>query len=312
MQQRPVDDVGMADDPADVGGRPEGIAGLEVVDRPHRPFERDEIAADVAHHPLGDPGRAGGVEDVERIGRSQIRAWRPLARGFGGLDQRGPVVVAPLDHPRGDLRALEDDAVSRLVPGKADSEIEQRLILHDAARLDAAARGQDHLRLGVVDAGRELLGGEAAEHHRVDGADARAGKHRDDRLGDHRHVDQHPVAGDDPEIREHGAERSGLGEELAIGDGPLGRGDRAVVIERRLIAAAGFDMAVERVKAGVAARVGEPAAIDPRIRIEDHLGRARPGDLARGFGPKRLRIGAPLVIGLPVAAHSFRSLPSPA
>ena len=41
------------------------------------------------------------------------------------------------------------------------------------------------------------------------------------------------------------------------------RGDRAVVEERHLFAAAGLDMPVESVEAGVQARVGEPAAIDP-------------------------------------------------
>ena len=307
VQERRVDDVGMADDPADVGGGPVRIAGLDVVDRRHRPFERDEIAADVAHHALGHSGRAGGVEDVERIGRGEIGAGRPLAGGLRRVDQRRPVVVARRVHPRRDLRALEDDRGRRLVLRQADGEVEQRLIFDDAAGLDAAARGQDDFRLGVVDAGRELLGGEAAEHHRMDRPDAGAGEHGDDRLRDHRHVDQHPVAGDDAEIVENGAERRGLVQELAIADRALRPRHRAVVVERRLVAAAGFDMAVERVVAGVAARVGEPVAVDARLRIEDPFGRPRPGDLARGLGPKGLRIGAPLVIGLPVAAHWFRS-----
>ena len=115
MQQRPVDDVGMADDPADVGARPVRVAGLDVVDRRHRPFERDDIAADVAHHALGDPGRAGGVEDVERVGGGEIGAGRPLARRLRRLDERVPVVVAHIVHVRCDLRALEHDAGGRLV-----------------------------------------------------------------------------------------------------------------------------------------------------------------------------------------------------
>jgi hypothetical protein len=140
-------------------------------------------------------------------------------------------------------------------------------------------------------------------------ADPRAGEHGDDRFGDHGHVDQHAVAGADPEIHQHGAERGRLVEQFAIGDRPLRRRDRAVVIERGLIAAAIFNMPVERVVAGVATRVGEPAAIDAGFGIEDGHRLARPGDLARGGGPKGLRIGAPLVIGLPVAAHASLSLP---
>ena len=49
-------------------------------------------------------------------------------------------------------------------------------------------------RLGVVDAGGELVRGEAAEHDGMDGADPRAGQHRDDRLRHHRHVDDDAVA----------------------------------------------------------------------------------------------------------------------
>ena len=308
VHQRRVDNVGMADDPADVGAGPEGLARLDAVDRRHRPFERDDIAADVAHDALRHAGGAGGIENIERIGRGEIGAGRALSRRLRGVDQRRPVVVARLVHARLDLRALEDDAGSRLAGREADGEIEQRLVFDDTAGLDAAARGQDDFRLGVVDARRQLLGGEAAEHHRMHRADARAGEHGDDRLGDHRHVDQHPVARRNAEILEHGGERRRLVEQLAVGDGPLGRGDGAVVVERGLIAAARLDMAVERVVAGVAAGVGEPAAIDARLRIENRLRRAGPGDLARRLRPKGLRIGAPLVIGLPIAAR-HRSAP---
>ena len=192
------------------------------------------------------------------------------------------------------------------MPGESDRKIEQRLVLDDPARLDAAARGQNDLRLGVVDAGRELLGGKAAEHHRMNGADARAGEHGDDRLGNHRHVDQHPVARGDSEIVEHGGERRRLVEQFAIGDGALGPGDRAVVIERDLVAAAGLDMPVERVEAGVAASVREPAAVDVGVGIENALRRLCPRDLARRLRPEALRIGAPAIIGLPIAAgHHF-------
>ena len=69
MQQRPVDDVGVADDPADVRGRPVDLTRIDVVDVLHRPLERDGVAAVVAHDPLRPAGRPGRVEDVERIGR---------------------------------------------------------------------------------------------------------------------------------------------------------------------------------------------------------------------------------------------------
>src|SRR5262249_16957771 len=99
-------------------------------------------------------------------------------------------------------------------------------------------------------------------------------------------------------------------EQFAVSDCPLGRGDGAVVIEGGLIGAARLHMAVDCVKAGVAPRVGEPAAVDPAFGVENALRRRYPGDLARRLGPKSLRIGAPLVIGLPIAAR-HRFLPSP-
>ena len=192
------------------------------------------------------------------------------------------------------------------MPGERDREIEQRLVLDDPARLDAAARGENDLRLSVVDTGRELLGGEAAKHHRMHGAYARAGEHSDDRLGNHRHVNQHPVARRHSELVEHGAERRRLVEKFAVGEGAFGPGDGAVVIERDLLAATGLDVPIKRVEAGVAARVGKPVAVDACVGIENALRGLYPRDLARRLRPEALRIGAPAIIGLPITAgHRF-------
>ena len=74
--------------------------------------------------------------------------------------------------------------------------------------------------LRVVDARREARRGEAAEHDRVDGADARAGEHREHRLGNHRHVDQHAIAAADAERLQHRRDAIHLGVQLAIGVAP--------------------------------------------------------------------------------------------
>ena len=120
------------------------------------------------------------------------------------------------------------------MPGERDREVEQRLVFDDPPGSTPQLADRIDLRLRVVDAGRELLGGEAAEHHRMHGADARAGQHGDDRLRDHRHVDQHPVARRHAEVGEDRAERRRLVEQFAVGDGALGPGDRPVVVERGL------------------------------------------------------------------------------
>ena len=55
--------------------------------------------------------------------------------------------------------------------------------------------GRDYkFRLAVGDATGQRVRREAAEHHRVDGADPRAGEHGVGRLGDHRQIDGDTVA----------------------------------------------------------------------------------------------------------------------
>src|SRR5690348_17472400 len=62
INQRAVNDVGVADDPAHIGRRPENFVGLHPVDVAHRPVERHGVPAIVAHDSLGDPGRPRGVD----------------------------------------------------------------------------------------------------------------------------------------------------------------------------------------------------------------------------------------------------------
>jgi hypothetical protein len=49
-----------------------------------------------------------------------------------------------------------------------DGGVEQRLVGDDLVDLDAAGGRDDELGLAIVDPGRELIGREAAEDHRVD------------------------------------------------------------------------------------------------------------------------------------------------
>jgi hypothetical protein len=78
------------------------------------------------------------------------------------------------------------------------------------------------LRLRVVDAQRQVVRGEAAEHDRVHGTDARARQHREHGFGHVRHVDDHAVAATDIELLQH----RGEGVHFAI-QGP-GRSARVV------------------------------------------------------------------------------------
>jgi hypothetical protein len=121
------------------------------------------------------------------------------------------------------LRPLQDDAGLRLDAGEFDGLVEQRLVLHDATGLEPAARREDQFWLGVLDPGRKLPRGKAAEHHAVHRADPRAGQHRDHGLRNHRHIEDDAVALGDAEIGHDGGERFDLGQHLRVGE----LGDRA-------------------------------------------------------------------------------------
>ena len=252
-EQGAVDDVGVADDPADVGGRPEDFTGVGVVDVLQGPAQRDRVAAVVAHHALGAAGGAGGVEDVERVGGGHGDAVHLL----GGRQGLVPVEVTAGQIRRG-LRPLADDAVLRLVLGQGEGGVQQGLVRHDAGRFDAARGGDDYFGAGVVDAHSELVRGEPPEDDRVDGADAGTGQHRDDRLGNHRHIDRDAVALGHTEPGQHSGEQRDLVTQLSIGERRLTAGDRTVVHECELLAAPGVDVAVQCVVAGVQLPVGEP------------------------------------------------------
>ena len=189
-QQRRIDDVGMADDPADIGRGPEDLARLDAIDVLHGPVQHHHVAAIVPHHALGLAGRAGGVEDVERVERADRDAIRRLGAGHGLV----PIDIAPFHHRGLAFRPLEDDAEFGLVLRQLDGAVEQRLVFHDPSRLDAAGRGDHRLAGAVVDANRQLVGGEPAEDDGMHCTEPGAGKHGDGRLRDHRHVDDDPVA----------------------------------------------------------------------------------------------------------------------
>jgi hypothetical protein len=75
------------------------------------------------------------------------------------------------------LLALQNDGASGLCLRMFDRRIEQRLVGHDPARLDAAGGRHDQLGLAILDPGGKLGSGKAAKHHRMDGAKTRAGQH---------------------------------------------------------------------------------------------------------------------------------------
>ena len=116
-----------------------------------------------------------------------------------------------------------------------------------------------------------------------------ARKHRDHRLGNHRHVDDHPVAALDSLLEQRPANRATCVAQLPVGERRSRLRDRRVVDQRKLVCPTTLDVSVKSVVAGVQAAAGEPA-IERRPRIVEHqLPRLDPVDRRCGLGPELLR-----------------------
>ena len=95
----------------------------------------------------------------------------------------------------------------------------RRLVRDGAPDLDPARRSDDDLRLGVLDAVRQLARREAAEDDGMDRSDPRTRQHGHYRFRDHRHVDDHSVAALDAVFEQHAGKLRDLIAQLPIGEG---------------------------------------------------------------------------------------------
>ena len=190
-EQRRVDDVGVADDPADVGGGPEHLARV----RRRRRSACSSAARRRGRRCRGRRPWAGRscptcrgcrADRWPRPGRSRPGRRRPWPRPSRG---RGRRPARPSPSAAAGSRSASGRCVACSIAASSSG-------LYAMTRAPSMPHEADTTTFGsgVVDAHRQLVGREAAEHHRVDGAQAGAGEHGDDRLGHHRHVDDHAVA----------------------------------------------------------------------------------------------------------------------
>jgi hypothetical protein len=291
--QRPVDDVAVPGDPADVGRAPVDVGvGLEVEHVAVGEGDLGEVAAGGVHDALGLAGGARGVEQVE-----QVLAVHRLARAVGLLAVHGlvPPQVAALIHLDVVLAALDDQHVLDR-GGVGQRLVRVGLERRDLAAPVAAVGGDQHLRLGVVDAVAQRRGGEATEHHRVRGADPCAGEHDRRQLGDHRQVDRHAVALGDAQLLERVGGPLDVLEQPRVGDG-AGVAGLALPVEGHLLAVAVGHMPVEAVVGHVELAVDEPPGVG-RVPVEDGGPLLEPVELGGLAGPEALAIRGGLVVDL--------------
>ena len=114
-QQRRIDDVRVAGDPARVGGAPVAVVFFQVEHRLECGPHAHHVAAVGVQDRLGLAGRAGGVEHEERVlGVHHLGVAAVPAAGRARHRQPHqlvPPVVAPLLHRHLMAGALEDDDV---------------------------------------------------------------------------------------------------------------------------------------------------------------------------------------------------------
>ena len=283
--KRAVDDVGMAGDPADIGGAPVDILIAHIEDVLRGRVGAGEVAAGAVEDAFGFAGRAGGVEHEERM-----LGVESLGCVFGGnfrsflvppgiaLGLHGDRVAAAVDH---------DDAFDALVFFECfvDGGFER----DDLAAAPSAIGGDDHAGAGVFESIDDGLGGETAKDDRVHRADAGAGKHRDDRFGDHRQINEHAIAGLHTVLFEHIGKAADIAMELRVGDDAFVAGF-AFPNDGGFVGARAFRMTVDAIFTYIQFATDEPLRerclpvedLVPLFAPVEFLGFARP-ELVRLF-----------------------------
>ena len=294
--ERTVDEIRVPGHPADVGRAPEDIVFLEIEDHSGRGCDAGEIAAGRVHDALWLAGGPRCVEDVQhvlRVHRLRLAVERRV------LHETVPPVVATLPHFR-----------ERFVSRSAGATLHHHHVLDRRSRLQrfvgialqgnylaaaiAGVRGDEHLHLGIVDPVAQRFGGEPAEHDRVDGADARAGEHRDRRFRYERQVDRHAIPFANPQLLEDVGELRHLAVKIPVRERPpvtrLSFPD-----ERRLVSPRSPDVAVHAVGGDVELSAGKPFRVG-RLPLENLLPRLDPLQLARLLGPELLGVALGFVV----------------
>src|SRR5690606_14010810 len=198
-----------------------------------------------------------GVEDEQRI--LGVHALRLALRRLAIDHVVEPAVARGLHVDRAAGMAHHQHGLDGIGARQLQRGVDVGLQRDLLGPAQALVGGDDQLAAAVGDAVGDGVGREAAEHHRVDRADARAGQHRHHRVGDHRQVDGDAVALAHAQVAQCVAQLAHALVQLPVGD-LLHRRVRAVGLEqdRDLVAALG-QLAVQAVDRDVELAVGEPA-----------------------------------------------------
>ena len=284
--QRRVDHVAVADDPADVRGRPPDVVRLQPEAPPAHADDVDLIAAVGVDRQLRLGGRARGGEDVRRLRSPPSARSRcpdsPPPRGMRPTSRRGRDASGPAASVRWSTMTRSTPAVDR---SSASSTISFNRTFLPLRQVASAVKTSRDPLAWIRSA--SAFAPKPGKNHRVDRADAHRRQHQHDRLGARRHVDGQAIALANAEATQRRGHPLHAVEQLGVGE------DRAVaafveVDERRVTAAAVADVMIQRVVGEVGLRADKPAE-RRRVPLEDAIPAPEPGQLARPRAPRSPR-----------------------
>ena len=284
VNQRAVNFVGMRSHPGEVGGAPVngGLNLFRVVDRgqlvgaqhavlvhvirqqivQQRVSVRGlhQVAAHGVHQALGLTGRAGGVNNEQRI----LGVVQFVGVGVRLIvDQVVVPDVAALSPRHGGVRnrvggagAVHHNHVLNIVLTRA-CLISVYLHGNDLAAAVLAVGGDEDLRAGVFHTELQCLGGEATEDEGVNRANTRAGEGENNGFGDDGQVDDHAVTLAHAQGQQTVRCLRDAALQLGVGDGLTVAGF-TLKVEGYLVAAARLHVAVYAVVGDVELTALEP------------------------------------------------------
>ncbi len=294
--ERPVNNVGVAGNPADVGGAPVDVARAVVEDVVVCRRDVDEIAAGGVQHPLRLTSAAGSIENEQRGLGVHLR-WRAL--GAGGAECVVPPDVAPRLH---DDCAAGAPHHQHVLDARRLRNRRVGVCLHRDIGLGTAHAGvlrDNQLALGIVDARDQAVGRERAEDDGMHRTNPRARQHRNRQFRDHLQVDADAVALADAERLQRIGGLLHFGVQFRVGEALALVGVVALPDDGDRVAVPRLDVAVDAVVAGVELPALEPCDSGRAVvAVAYAVPLARPADALRFPGPESFGVGDRAVVEL--------------
>jgi len=226
------------------------------------------------------PGGVHHEEEVGGVARDRLDGLSVVCVH----DRLVLVFVVAQRHVERVAEPVDDHRLGQVDVGPESGVVRLRLLVERVLTAIVAVAGDEVLRVGGVDPGRERLRRQPREDDVMRRPDPGTRQHRDRQFGNHREVQRHHVVLFDPQIAEAGRERVHFAVEVEIGVRPA-LSALAEPADRELVPAL-VEVAVDAVGRGVEPPVRKPL-VEGRIAVvEDGLGGTLPVEQVGGAAPR--------------------------